>query len=800
MIRLRRTLVAAAVSLPPALGPAWAQNRFTTPIGQITQAAARGTGPFSTEEASRNDRWLGLGVRDVRWAPDGGAVYFRWHRSPASNDLPEADPWFRADARGAFVNQLSASEGELVPGDAVAWNRAGTRAAWVRGPSLYLFDRAATPAVRRVLTLTAALADARFAARDSALDFTAGETLYRYWLGISTMAVVATRVTIDLPRPTDAARRLEAQQRELFPSMRALDRIRRERAAMERARSDRPQPIPVPAGTTVDRLQLSPDGRFVTFRATTRDPRRPPTRYVDYVDASGYARVHDARSKVGEPRDLARLGIVAVDPSVSAESLAVRWVELPEAAGQRTVPHGPFWSLDGQRAVVQFAGEHARDLWIAELDVRTGATRVLVHDHDDAWLGGPPIQSNYRGPTLLEWLPGGELVFASERSGWSHLHLLEANGAIRPLTKGEWEVRGAELSRDRSTWLLQTSRAHPADDQLELMAAAGGPLRAITQGPGRNSGVLSPDGSRLALVHSTTSRLPDLYLARAAAGERRRITISGSDAVLGRLVEPEIVSFPHPDGRPVWAALYRPARLTPERAAVIHVHGGGYRQFAHRGWSVYGWGLHVGFLHHLLESGYPVLDFDYRGGAGFGRDYRTDIARAMGWRDVDGAVAAARYLVRSLDVDSTRIGIYGVSYGGFMTLMSQFRYPGVFAAGISRAPVTDWAHYSDEWTSRILGLPQQDTAAYRRSSPIYFAEGLRDHLLIEHGLVDDNVHFQDTARLVERLIQLGKWFEVMYYPSEPHTVQTEASRLDQSRRAIRFFDRYLRGPGSPESR
>jgi dipeptidyl aminopeptidase/acylaminoacyl peptidase len=158
----------------------------------------------------------------------------------------------------------------------------------------------------------------------------------------------------------------------------------------------------------------------------------------------------------------------------------------------------------------------------------------------------------------------------------------------------------------------------------------------------------------------------------------------------------------------VWAALYRPAKLNPERAAVIHVHGGGYRQFAHRGWSVYGWGLHVGFLHHLLEAGYPVLDFDYRGGAGFGRDYRTDVAGAMGWQDVDGAVAAARYLVESLGVDSTRVGMYGVSYGGFMTLMSQFRHPGIFAACISRAPVTDWARDGTVALSELVkqeGMP-----------------------------------------------------------------------------------------------
>lgn len=797
---IARPALAAALLAPlaPAV-PTAAQDRLPVPVRQTAQAATV-TGPISIEDASRNDRWLGLGVRDVRWSPDGAAVYFRWHRSPRSDDLAEADPWFRADTAGRWVEQLSAAEAELVPAAGVAWNGAGTRAAWVRGASLYLFDRGASPTVRRVVTLASPLADPRFAAADSAIDFTAGETLYRYRLASGTVGPVATRVTVDPLNPTDAARRLRAQQRELFPRIREEDRRRRERGALERAGADRPQAIPVPTGTTIDQLQQSPDGRFVTFRATTRDPRRPPTKYVDYVDESGYSRVRDARSKVGEPRDVARLGIVAVDPAVAPESLAVRWVDLPEAGDQRAVPHGPYWSPDGSRAVVQFVGEHARDLWIAELDPRSGATRVLTHDHDDGWLGGPPIQSNYRGPTLLEWLPSGDLVFASERGGWSHLWLLARDGTVRPLTQGEWEVRGASLSRDRATWLLQTSRAHPADDQLELMPAAGGPLRPVTTGAGRHAGELSPDGARIAIVSSTTSALPDLYLTPAAGGPRQRITVSGAEGLLRRLVDPEIVSFPHPDGKPAWAALYRPPRVNRERAAVIHVHGGGYRQFAHRGWSVYGWGLHVGFLQYLLQAGYPVLDFDYRGGAGFGKAYRTDVTGAMGWQDVDGAVAAARYLVRALGVDSTRIGIYGVSYGGFMTLMSQFRYPGVFAAGIARAPVTDWAHYSDEWTSRILGLPQRDTAAYRRSSPIYFAEGLRDHLLIEHGLVDDNVHFQDAARLVERLIQLGKDFEVMYYPSEPHTVETEPSRLDQSKRAIRFFDRYLRGRGGPADR
>jgi dipeptidyl aminopeptidase/acylaminoacyl peptidase len=486
---------------------------------------------------------------------------------------------------------------------------------------------------------------------------------------------------------------------------------------------------------------------------------------------------------------------VPFNPTVDPDSVQVRWVELPEAGEGNTVPHGPFWNVEGTRAVAQFIGEDHQDVWFAEIDPGSGSTRVITHDHDDAWIGGPPIQANYLQPALMEWLPGDRFVFASERTGWSHLYLADPDGQVRPLTEGEWEVRGAELSRDRSTWVLQAGREHPADDQLYRMPATGGTLEALTEPPGRHEGRLSPDGTRMAVVYGESVQLPDLFL-RSSSGTDvgARVTESGTDAFFSHpLVRPEIVSFDHPDGRPLWAALFQPENPDPQRPAIVHVHGGGYRQFAHRGWSVYGYALHLGFINYMVQQGYTVLDFDYRGSAGFGRDYRTDIARSMGIKDADGAVAAARYLARERGVDPARIGIYGVSYGGFMTLMSQFRYPGVFAAGIARASVSDWAHYSDGWTSRILGVPQDDPEAYRRSSPIYYAEGLEDHLLITHGLVDDNVHFQDTARLIQRLIELEKDFEVMVYPVEPHTIQTEASRYDYVRRATRFFDRWLRG-------
>ncbi|MGH9260375.1 MAG: prolyl oligopeptidase family serine peptidase, partial [Acidimicrobiales bacterium] len=198
-------------------------------------------------------------------------------------------------------------------------------------------------------------------------------------------------------------------------------------------------------------------------------------------------------------------------------------------------------------------------------------------------------------------------------------------------------------------------------------------------------------------------------------------------------------------------------------------------------------------FHHLLAArGYHVLDLDYRGSAGQGRAWRTAVYRHMGGRDLDDQVDAARWLVRTLGADSTRIGIYGGSYGGFITLMAMFTRPGVFAAGAALRPVTDWAHYNHPYTARILNEPQTDSLSYRRSSPIYFAEGLRGHLLICHGMVDDNVHFQDTALLIQRLIELGKeHWEAAVYPVEPHAFRRADSWTDEYRRILGLFERVL---------
>src|SRR6186713_3740266 len=199
-------------------------------------------------------------------------------------------------------------------------------------------------------------------------------------------------------------------------------------------------------------------------------------------------------------------------------------------------------------------------------------------------------------------------------------------------------------------------------------------------------------------------------------------------------------------------------------------------------------------FHNLLaDNGYTVLYIDYRASAGYGRDWRTGIYQFMGGKDLTDNVDGAAYLVKEHGVDPKRIGIYGGSYGGFITLMGLFTTPDVFAAGAALRPVTDWAHYNHGYTSNILNTPALDPEAYKKSSPIYFAEGLKNRLLILHGMVDVNVHFQDAVRLTQRLIELGKnnW-ELASYPMEDHGFVEPSSWTDEYKRIFKLFENVLK--------
>ncbi len=406
-----------------------------------------------------------------------------------------------------------------------------------------------------------------------------------------------------------------------------------------------------------------------------------------------------------------------------------------------------------------------KDRWLARLDAATGALTLLDRQRDEAWIAGPGI-SWWGGGSAGGWLPDGRYWFQSERTGWSHLYAVDVRtGETEALTSDAFEVDGVTLSRDGRTFYFQSSEGDLGQRHVYRMPVEGGRRERLTEGVGRWDFALAPDGKRLALLYSQANRPPEVYV-QPLGGAATRVTDSPTEAWLSYpWREAEIVEIPASDGARVPARIYRPDR--PNGAAVLFVHGAGYLQNAHRWWSTY---FREYQFHNLLaDAGYLVLDLDYRASEGYGRDWRTAIYRHMGGRDLQDYVDASRCVGDEFGIDPERVAIYGGSYGGFLTLMALFTEPDHFGGGAAMRSVTDWAHYNDRYTRNILNTPLQDPEAYRRSSPIEFAAGLEDPLLMTHGLVDDNVQPQDIFRLTQRLIELGKrdW-ELAIAPVEPH--------------------------------
>jgi dipeptidyl aminopeptidase/acylaminoacyl peptidase len=464
------------------------------------------------------------------------------------------------------------------------------------------------------------------------------------------------------------------------------------------------------------------------------------------------------------------------------------------------------WSEDGARAALLARSADNKDRWILLLDPATAKTRVLARVRDDAWIDGP-------GAFTVGWLGDNTRVyFQSERDGFAHLYTVSADGGEPlQLTSGQFEVSDVRLSEDKTRFYFTSSEGSFAERHLYTMPVAGGPRTRLTTMAGHNQVDISPDDGMFAIVRSYSNKPPELYLqpnraragAEAAASAALQVTTSPIPEWSNyKWIDPPIVSFRARDGAQVHARLYKPVGFRRGGPAVIFVHGAGYLQNVHKWWSNY---YREYMFHHLLmERGYAVLDIDYRGSAGYGRDWRTGIYRHMGGKDLSDHVDGARYLVSEHGVNPQRIGIYGGSYGGFITFMAMFTEPDVFAAGAALRPVTDWAHYNHPYTSNILNTPQADLEAYKRSSPIYFAEGLRGALLICHGMVDTNVHFQDTVRLVQRLIELRKenW-ELAVYPVEDHAFERASSWADEYKRILKLFTEHLHpdaGAPPPEQR
>jgi len=450
---------------------------------------------------------------------------------------------------------------------------------------------------------------------------------------------------------------------------------------------------------------------------------------------------------------------------------------------------GILWSDDGEHLLLHVFSHDHKDRWIAEVELDTAEIRPIARVSDEAWI-------NWRLNEIAFLSSSTTFYYTSEESGYSqlYLHALDTGTRTR-VTHGDFVVSNVVESPD-GRYLYYTANAeHPGIYEAFRYDLQNTRIEAVTKLGGRNDFQLSPDGARVLVTHSETTMPPELYVQEVRPGSRATRVTETVSPLFASLpwVEPEVVPIPstHHD-RPIYSRVYTPAGGAREKSpAVVFVHGAGYLQNAHLGWS----GYFREFMFHTLltQKGYVVLDMDYRASAGYGRDWRTAIYREMGTPELEDIEDGVKWLTEHKNVDPKRIGVYGGSYGGFMTFMALFRAPDLFAAGAALRPVVDWRHYNHGYTSRILNTPEIDPMAFERSSPIEFAEGLQKPLLIATGMQDDNVFFQDSVMLVQRLIELQKEnFEIAIYPLDPHSFVHADSWLDEYRRVFKLMERHLK--------
>jgi dipeptidyl aminopeptidase/acylaminoacyl peptidase len=786
---MRRTLAAAL--LAAALVPLTAAQ------------AQRSLADLTIPWMMRGPEVYGREPQRVRFTPDGAWIYFQW--LPAGSDWRKAmDPYRVRAVAGATPELVSRahmdSVGPLLESGDLSRDRLW-RVVSYEG-DLYLVDLKKSAARR--LTQTTII--------ESAPTFSAdGRRVFFVRDGMNVMALDLDSPRIEQltdirpapapptpPKSEPQRAQLEAQQKALLEVVR--DRVTRDSIAKAERDADlaeRPKVLYLQAGERVTQLSVSPNGRALLFSTSSAAPNAKQTNVPNYVTLSGYTEDLLVRTKVGDVLGGARAGVMQL-PSGN-----VTWLK-PIPGDSTALPSMLAllgWNDAGTQALVFSEQRDFKARYLQRFDADSARLVTLDVLRDSAWVGGPCYPCG-------GWLPGvARAWFVSEADGYAHLYTINADGSDRrQLTQGKFEVLDASLSDDRTVFEMHTSEVSPFERHFYRLPIAGGSAVRLTSEAGGHSVVVSPDARLLADVYSTSNRPPELFVRanRAGAPAAQLTTSPTSEWLAYPWLTPEIVRIPASDGVQVPARIYRPqdVKAEPNGAAVIFVHGAGYMHNVHNYWSSYS--REYMFNHYLARKGYVVLDIDYRASAGYGRDWRTAIYRWMGGRDLQDQVDGSRYLQKTFGISPERIGLYGGSYGGFMTLMALFNAPKEFGAGAALRSVTDWAHYNHGYTARILNQPQQDTLAYRRSSPIFFAEGLEDPLLMAHGMVDTNVHFQDIVRLTERFIELGKTgWELAVYPVEDHGFVRPASWSDEYRRIFELFESRLpvrRGSNSGGSR
>ncbi len=761
---------------------------------------------LTVEKIMRHPKWIGIAPNHVFWSPDSKTVNFYWNPEGALSDS-----LYSVTIHNPVPHKATLHERRNLPSRYGRYNKAYTKMAYEKNGDIFLYD-VPTGKISQITNTVSQEFGPYFSADEKKIIFTIGHDAFSWEITSGKLTQfthfeIGSKPSVPMSEQEKWLKNNQLAHFQVLKERNTKHALKKKNKEAEHLK--KPKLIYLD-DKIVEMVQVSPDEKFVLYELSKNtNPKK--TVVPNYVTASGFTEDIASRTKVGEAQASSELNIYDIAKDTV---YTVRVDDIPgitdqpafakDYSSKRNIPTlRPInyslisWSDDGLHCVVVIRSLDFKDCWIMLLDPASQKLTLLDRQHDDAWVGGPTTRG-FGEISPMGWLSDNKRIwFTSEETGYSHLYTIDVTTKKKQaLTQGKYEVQQVKTAKSKKYFYLITNEVHPGEKHLYRLPAEGGKAERLTTMQGATEAEISPDEKTIAFRYSYSNKPWELFIMENRPGAKvKQITNSLTDEFKSYpWRDPEIITFKARDNADVYGRIYKPAQ--PNGAAVVFVHGAGYLQNAHRWWSNY---YKEYMFHNLLaDKGYTVLDIDYRASAGYGREWRTGIYRHMGGKDLTDHVDAAKVLVDEYGIDPKRIGIYGGSYGGFITLMAMFTTPDVFAAGAALRPVTDWAHYNHSYTGCILNMPYQDSLAYAKSSPIYYAEGLKGALLICHGMVDTNVHFQDVVRLSQRLIELGKenW-ELAVYPMEDHGFVEPSSWTDEYKRILKLFEENLKPLKSP---
>ena len=506
-----------------------------------------------------------------------------------------------------------------------------------------------------------------------------------------------------------------------------------------------------------------PDGDQIAFLELDETPLTPFV-VMDHLPVLGKSEVTNY-PKAGDSNPLVRVGVTsAADPS------KVQWVDLSAYKDEEIVVSAVTWSQDGSQLMLQIQNREQTWLDLVATDAQGQNARVLFRDSTPAWIESP-------GDPIL--LNNGDFIWRSPRTGYSHLYRYDKDGKlVQAITQGEWEVRSLIGVDAKNEFVYFTATK---DSPLEVHGyrsrLADGKTTRLTELGSYHDLKFSDDFSMFIDASSTISTVPQ-YAIRNADGTLVRKLFEKQDDPLAALdlQTPEFLQAKNPrNDQPMDMVLFRPADFdkTKKYPLLVHIYAGPQSP------KVLNRFRGTDFLWHemLAQQGYLVLLCDNQSASYRSVKNAWPIHRNLATNELADIETCVAQIKQNEWVDQQRIGIWGWSYGGYMTAFA-LTHSKTFKLGISGAPVTDWSNYDSIYTERYMGTPQTNEAGYKSSSVLHDqAKNLHGELLLIHGTIDDNVHLNNSVQFMQQLQEAGKQFKVMFYPSNRHSVTDQKQRV-----------------------